>query len=227
MEFCARQQQLFNRSPPPSTTKRCQRPATPSTARASWPRSRHPAVGLVCCPSLAALQVTTASTTTNAARSSDSEGICFKNIILDTKLPREGKFFELEMTVRDCDLDVYGVVNNAVYAGYIETARQEMAASLGVCTGSIVRTGRAMALSELNVKYFAPLKRGAKFVVMVRIVQIKGVRMLVEHLIATLPDRELVLEAMATVVCLNQDYRPTRMFPEIANLQHFFSHPSN
>ncbi|EES05777.1 acyl-acyl carrier protein thioesterase ATL4, chloroplastic [Sorghum bicolor] len=232
MEFCA-QQQLFNPPPPPpSTTKRCPSPAAPSsTARASWPRPRHPAVGLLCWssrrPSLAALQVTTASTTTNAARSSDSEGICFKNIILDTKLPREGKFFELEMTVRDCDLDVYGVVNNAVYAGYIETARQEMAARLGVCTGSIVRTGRAMALSELNVKYFAPLKRGAKFVVMVRVVQIKGVRMFMEHLIATLPDRKLVLEAMATVVCLNQDYRPTRMFPEMANLLHFFSHPSN
>ncbi|KAL5666050.1 hypothetical protein ACJX0J_026158, partial [Zea mays] len=102
-----------------------------------------------------------------------------------------GKFFELEMTVRDCDLDVYGVVNNAVYAGYIEIARQEMLASLGVCTASIVRTDRAMALSELNVKYFAPLKqRGAKFVVMVRVVQIKGVRMLMEHLIATLPDRK-------------------------------------
>jgi len=35
---------------------------------------------------------------------------------------RAGKFFELEMTVRDCDIiDVSGVVNNAVYAGYIET----------------------------------------------------------------------------------------------------------
>jgi hypothetical protein len=33
-----------------------------------------------------------------------------------------------------------------------------MLASLGVCTASIVRTDRAMALSELNVKYFAPLK---------------------------------------------------------------------
>lgn len=130
------------------------------------------------------------------------------------------------MTVRDCDLDVYGVVNNAVYAGYIEIARQEMLASLGVCTASIVRTDRAMALSELNVKYFAPLKRGAKFVVMVRVVQIKGVRMLMEHLIATLPDRKLVLEATATVVCLNQEYRPTRMFPEMAKLLPFFSHPN-
>ncbi|CAD6250018.1 unnamed protein product [Miscanthus lutarioriparius] len=228
MEFCARQQQLFN-LPPPPTTKRCPRPAAQSTARAAWPRSRHPAVGLLRWssrrPSLAAALQVTASTTTNAARS--SEVICFKNIVRDTKLPRAGKFFELEMTVRDCDLDMYGVVNNAVYASYIETARQEMAASLGVCTSSIVRTGRAMALSELNVKYFAPLKRGAMFVVMVRVVQIKGVRMLVEHLIATLPDRKLVLEAMATVVCLNEDYRPTRMFPEMANLLHFFSHPSN
>ena len=35
------------------------------------------------------------------------------------------------------------------------------------------------------------LQRGAMFVVMVRVVQIKGVRMLVEHLIATLPDRKV------------------------------------
>lgn len=83
--------------------------------------------------------------------------------------------------------------------------------------------------------------------------------MLMEHLIATLPERQvrmsddhhrpviyihssniskytsehlytcglymqLVLEAMATVVCLNKDYRPTRMFPEMANLLHFFPH---
>jgi hypothetical protein len=101
-----------------------------------------------------------------------------------------------------------------------------MLASLGVCTASIVRTDRAMALSELNVKYFAPLKvtffivhefgiharfcmnaymyilqqRGAKFVVMVRVVQIKGVRMLMEHLIATLPDRKVRLGGIYTLV---------------------------
>ena len=100
-----------------------------------------------------------------------------------------------------------------------------MIASLGVRTASIARAGRAMAVSELNVKYFAPLKvrvpiacglysylfsneittlrcvacidrdvlqRGAKFVVMVRVVGIKGVRMLMEHLITTLPERKVV-----------------------------------
>ncbi|KAG2660340.1 hypothetical protein PVAP13_1KG429800, partial [Panicum virgatum] len=216
MEFCA--QQRFN--PPPPNTKQ---PPPPARAPATWPRSGHPyTAGRLSRSSSRdpsrALQV--AAATTNAR---PSEVVCVKNSIQDTKLPRAGKFFELEMTVRDCDLDKYGVVNNAVYAAYIETARQEMITSLGVRTASIARAGRAMALSELNVKYFAPLKRGAKFVVMVRVVGIKGVRMLMEHLIKTLPERKLVLEAMATVVCLNEDYRPTRMFPEMANLLHFFS----
>nr|CAB3447431.1 unnamed protein product [Digitaria exilis] len=215
MEFCA--QHRFN-LPPPNTK---QPPASSATASAGAARA-HPAddlLGRSSRPSRALLQVTA----TKNAR--PSEVVCVNNTIRHTRLPRPGRFFELEMTVRDCELDKYGVVNNAIYAGYIETARQEMVARLGVCTGTIARTGRAMALSELNVKYFAPLKRGTKFVVMVRVVGIKGVRMRMEHLIATLPERKLVLEAMATVVCLNKDYRPTRMFPEMANLLHFFSHP--
>ena len=30
-------------------------------------------------------------------------------------------------------------------------------------------------------------------------------------------------EAMATIVCLNKDYRPTRMFPEMVKLLQVFS----
>ncbi|KAE8808534.1 hypothetical protein D1007_14921 [Hordeum vulgare] len=99
-----------------------------------------------------------------------------------------------------------------------------MAASIGFSMTSIARTGNAMAVLELNLKYFKPLLRGAKFVVKVRLVQIKGTRILVDHIIETLPDRTLVLEATATVVCLNKDYRPTRVFPEMSSkLQRFFS----
>ncbi|KAF8768708.1 hypothetical protein HU200_007266 [Digitaria exilis] len=158
-----------------------------------------------------------------APDSNPLETICTNNVGLGTKLSGN-KFFPVEMTVRDCDLDQYGVVNNAVYAYYIEKAREEVASSLGISTGSIASTGKAMALSELNFKFFAPLKRGARFVVMVRVVQIKGTRMLVEHTVETLPERKLVLEATATVVCLNKDYRPTRMFPEVASkVLRFFS----
>ncbi|XP_044971881.1 acyl-acyl carrier protein thioesterase TE3, chloroplastic-like [Hordeum vulgare subsp. vulgare] len=128
------------------------------------------------------------------------------------------------MTVHDNDLDQYGVVNNAIYVAYIHNVREEMAASIGFGMASIARTGNAMALLELNLKYFKPLLRGAKFVVKVRLVQIKGARIFVDHFIETLPDHELVLEATATVICLNKDYRPTRVFPEMSSrLQQFFS----
>uniref|UniRef100_A0ACD5YX84 Uncharacterized protein n=1 Tax=Avena sativa TaxID=4498 RepID=A0ACD5YX84_AVESA len=151
------------------------------------------------------------------------QGISGKNISHDAK-PRAGKFFELEMSVREGDLDQHGVVNHAIYCVYMEKAREKIITDLGISTASAECAGNAMALSELNLKYFTPLRGGDRFSVRVRVVQIKGARILVEHFIETLPDRELVLEATATAVCLNKDYRPTRVFPEMSSkLQHFFS----
>uniref|UniRef100_A0A453QS45 Uncharacterized protein n=4 Tax=Triticinae TaxID=1648030 RepID=A0A453QS45_AEGTS len=158
-----------------------------------------------------------------AVHATCSQGISNGNVGQDIQL-RTDKFFELEMTVHDSELDQYGVVHNAMYVVYIHKAREEMAASIGFSMTSIARSGNAMAVLELNIKYFKPLLRGAKFVVKVRLVQIKGTRILVDHIIETLPNRELVLEATATVVCLNKDYRPTRVFPEMSfKLQRFFS----
>ncbi|CAM0914127.1 unnamed protein product [Alopecurus aequalis] len=128
------------------------------------------------------------------------------------------------MIVQDCELDKYGVVNNVIYASYIEKAREEMLVSLRISTECIISSGNAMAISELNLKYFTPLRRGDMFVVKVRVVRIKGARIFVKHLIETLPDRKLVLDATATAVCLNTNCRPTRVFPEMfTKLQGFFS----
>ncbi|KAF8702392.1 hypothetical protein HU200_032767 [Digitaria exilis] len=129
---------------------------------------------------------------------------------------RKDKFFEIEMNVRDDELDEYGVVNNAIYASYLHSGRDVVLEKLGISVDYWTSTGNAMALSELNLKYFAPLRSGDRFVVKVKPVQIKGVRMIVEHKIETLPDRKLVLEGRATVVCLNKDFRPTRVFPELS-----------
>ncbi|XP_015688868.2 acyl-acyl carrier protein thioesterase ATL4, chloroplastic-like [Oryza brachyantha] len=133
------------------------------------------------------------------------------------------RFFELEMSVRDCELDQYGVVNNAVYASYVQRARDELAAVLGVSACTIACTGNSMAVSEQNLKYLTPLKRGAKFVVKVAM-QVKGARIYAEQFIETLPDHKLVLEATATIVCLNRECRPIRVFPDVSSkLLDYFS----
>ncbi|KAF0922109.1 hypothetical protein E2562_024680 [Oryza meyeriana var. granulata] len=151
------------------------------------------------------------------------EAISAKNTNQDARLGVR-KFFELEMSVRDGELDQYGVVNNAVYPTYIERAREELMSSLAMSRTSIACTGNAMALTELTIKYFTPLKRGDKFVVKLTLGRIKGVRIYIEQFIERLPDRKLVVESTATIVCLNRKQRPTRVFPELsAKLLDFFS----
>ncbi|KAF8702391.1 hypothetical protein HU200_032766 [Digitaria exilis] len=106
-------------------------------------------------------------------------------LITPTTMSKD-RFFEIEMVVGDGDLDEYGVVNNAIYASYLHSG--ELVTKMGISVDYWTSTGNAMAVSELNLKYFAPLKSGDRFVVKVKPVQIKGVRIVVEHMIETLPD---------------------------------------
>ncbi len=115
--------------------------------------------------------------------------------------------FELEMKVRDYEVDSEGIVNNACYLNYLEHTRHEFCDAAGFSFHEMRRRGMSPVVSHITIDYRTPLTLGSKFISRLAMRR-KGPRFIFDQWI-TDTEGAPVVSAEVTIVNLI-DGKPTR-----------------
>lgn len=108
--------------------------------------------------------------------------------------------YELEMSVRDYELDSEGIVNNANYLHYLEHTRHEFCSANGISFAGMQNRGIIPVLNRVEIDYKAPLRSGDCFVSKLWLER-RGVRFVFHQDLFKLSG-ETVVSAVVSCVCL-------------------------
>lgn len=108
--------------------------------------------------------------------------------------------FQIEMEVRDYELDCEQIVNNANYMHYIEHTRHKFCQEAGLPFIEMHKNGIDAVVRKIEMVYHSPLKSGDKFVSCLNIER-KGPRYIFYQDIFKLSG-EKVIESIVTAVIL-------------------------
>lgn len=108
--------------------------------------------------------------------------------------------FALEMKVRDYEVDVQGIVNNARYLHYLEHTRHEFCDMAGTSFREMHSRGIDPVLSRVEIDYLTPLGLGDTMTSCLNISR-RGPRFIFQQDIYN-SRGEAVVKAMVTVVTL-------------------------
>ena len=110
--------------------------------------------------------------------------------------------FEHEFIVRDYEVDLQGVVNNANYMHYLEHARHEYLIENNVDFAALHEEGKDLIVIKAEMTYRLPLKSRDRFIIRLNVFRKGLVRIVFDQDIYRLPDNKLVLQAKITGACV-------------------------
>ena len=116
--------------------------------------------------------------------------------------------FSLEMSVRDYECDLQGIVNNAVYQNYLEHTRHEYLKSIGIDFKAFADRGINLVVIRVELDYKFPLTSGDQFTVRLNFVRESKVKIAFLQKIYRLSDEKLILQGKVIGVALNGRGRP-------------------
>jgi acyl-CoA thioester hydrolase len=116
--------------------------------------------------------------------------------------------YQLDFTVRDYELDMEGVVNNAQYLNYLEHTRHEFLKTIDIDFAALVESGLNLVVVRSEVDYKAPLKSGMEFTVKTRFEKISKIKIAFYQDIFLKTDQKLIAKAKIIGACINQKGRP-------------------
>ncbi len=116
--------------------------------------------------------------------------------------------WSMEMQVRDYELDMQGIVNNAVYQNYLEHARHMYIKTLGLDFAEYSRRGINFVAIRIELDYKYPLKSGDHFSVSVAVAMESPLKIVFNQTITRIPDNKLICKGTVFATALNERGRP-------------------
>lgn len=114
----------------------------------------------------------------------------------------------IQMSVRDYECDLQGVVNNAVYQNYLEHARHECLKQHNIDFAELTRSGVHLVVVRAEIDYKGSLTSGDDFTVTTRMERVSRIRLAFVQEIIRSSDNRKMLAAVITGAGLNQQGRP-------------------
>ena len=109
--------------------------------------------------------------------------------------------FELDLKVRDYEVDLQGIVNNANYLHYLEHTRHEFLYGRDIDFAGLHDQGKDLLITRNEIDYKLPLKSHDRFKVTLTMYREGNLKMVFDQEIRRLPDEKLVVKAKVFGVC--------------------------